>query len=415
MKKYIPLLIALFSMILFSILIIFVANINKTENLKKEKESEIEKEKEEEKIFELAYSDKRYLPYLEKAALEYEKKYGKTIKLKYRQSINYLENINEDSKDENAVDLFVMKSEDLQNAVLLGISEETNYKDIYSEKNYSKTAIDATSYLGKNYGYPLGFDTAILMYNKKVIKAEPKTITEISEFAASFDNANYPEVESVIKWDVTKIILNYHFIGAYLNLGGVEGDNPDIIDVDGDNIKNAAAFYQKLSQFFYINPEKDNDDLILENFYNGKIAYTFASVDSLKKGLESKEDIGYMPIPDMDKNLKSKPLSLTDLVMVNPFSDQKSEARKFAKFITYEMADEMYADAGIISTKLHKYKNEALNIFIKAYSNSAMLPKLMTTTDYWIKINNILEKIWTGSDVNEIFTKLKEELYLQIN
>ncbi len=417
-RKYLNVFVGLIVIILLTVVFINVAD-----KYKKDKISEDEKNADdaEETTIDIWYTYKGYESYLKELAAQYEKECGCKVRLTYYTSINYLDKISEASKNGNGPDLFIVSSEHLQNAVLLGIAEQNNYPDIFTTDNFYTKAIDNMTYLNKKYGYPLGFDTSVLLYNKKFVNTVPTSFDEIEEFANNFNNTEedtnqeFANIEAILRWDVSDFMYNYGFFGSYFSIGGSYGDDPKELSMNNDNAIAAGEYYKSLSQYFYAEISSSNYLLIIDDFLNEKIVYTIASSDIISKLSDREEAIGMMILPSLTNELDTSAISVTDLAIVNPFGDMKDEARKFAKMITFDKAEEMYEKCNIISTKRIDYDNSYINIFTGAYDKSSSLPKLMTTTDYWLKVNNVMYNIWNGNDVKTELDKLNSELDIQMH
>ena len=397
-----------------------------SQNYKQDKEKELESKKNEEeteKIFDVWYSYTGYEPFLKEAASRYEAKKGIKVRLTYYTTINYPDKIRSASSEGKGPDLFIVSDDSIQNVILLGVAEQNYYADLYNKENYSSKSIDATTYAGKQYGYPMGFETSVFAANRTFIDSMPTTFDDIKTFADNFNNSgdetedahDYSSVSSILKWDISDFLYNYGFLGSYLKVGGEYGDNPNNIDVNNEKAVLAGQYYYSLSQYFYTEAENSKYNDVMNEFFEGKIIYTIASSDIINRMSESELPIELSALPNLTNELTSAPVSKTDIMMVNPFADMKEEAREFAKFVTFDMAEEMYNLCNIISTKNIVYDNENLNVFIKAYEKSAGLPKLMTTSDYWLKVNNVLSNIWKGEDVSNQLSTLHDVLDKQIN
>ena len=78
----------------------------------------------------------------------------------------------------------------------------------------------------------------------------PKTIEELKGFSDIFEGAE--GVENIFRFDVSDIFYTYFFVGDYLNLGGIDGDNAGIVDIDNESVKEGLTIFQELAQFFAI-------------------------------------------------------------------------------------------------------------------------------------------------------------------
>ena len=166
----------------------------------------------------------------------------------------------------------------------------------------------------------------------------PKTFDGLLSFANEYDA---PEaVEGVFKWDVADIFYNYFFAGNYMNVGGPCSDNPEEVDIYNLDVIKAMQIYQSLNQFFSFEANDMKYASVIEEFMAGKMVYTTATSDIIKTLDAAKEegtftfDYGLVEIPNLNEELQSKNLSVTNTVVVNGFSDGKEDANKFASYLT---------------------------------------------------------------------------------
>ena len=247
----------------------------------------------------------------------------------------------------------------------------------------------------------------------------PATIDDIKEFA---DNYDAPEqVEGVFKWDVTDIFYNYFFIADAIDMGGEAGWNTEEIDIYNlEAIHNMRA-YQELNQFFSIDTNEIEYEAILEDFMAGKMVFTTATTDVVSRLEHAKEDglfaydYDIAPLPDIDENHKARSLSMTSCVVVNGYSDKKEAANDFAAFLTAEYNDILYARSGKASAARNvDYDYAALDRFAEEYAKSIPMPKMLETSNFWVKLEVLFSQVWNGADANEKLRSLSEEMKTQI-
>lgn len=280
------------------------------------------------------YADQSLTDFLVNAAVAFHDKYtGVRVVPVLVDSKDYLENINEASvKGERFPDLFLISNESLEKAYLAGLaSEVTDPGSAMADGRFSKGALDAVTYKGKYVGYPLSFETSVLLYNKTLLQnwadrlnsgeklqetegdgyeIDPETgepveadTTEVSENVAqtevsyqdfiptkvqdilNFADAYNPEegVESVFKWDVSDIFYNYFFVGNYMIVGGDSGDDQDNLSIYNFEAYKCLEVYQGLNQFFSIDAADSSAEDVLEDFIEGKIVYTIATSNAIAK------------------------------------------------------------------------------------------------------------------------------------
>lgn len=247
----------------------------------------------------------------------------------------------------------------------------------------------------------------------------PATIDDIREFA---DNYDAPEqVEGVFKWDVTDIFYNYFFVGGAVDMGGEAGWDTDRIDIYNLDAIHNMRTYQELSQFFSIDTNEITYDAILDEFMAGKMVFTTATTDAVER-LEQAGEEGLFtyeydiaPLPGIDENHGSRSLSMTSCVVVNGYGDRKEAANDFAAFVTSEYNDILYARSGKVSAaKDVNYDYAALDRFAQEYEKSVPMPKMLETSNFWVKLEVLFSQVWNGADANEKLKSLSEEMKTQV-
>ncbi|MCM1135083.1 MAG: sugar ABC transporter substrate-binding protein [Clostridium sp.] len=247
----------------------------------------------------------------------------------------------------------------------------------------------------------------------------PATIDDIREFA---DNYDAPEqVEGVFKWDVTDVFYNYFFVGDAIDMGGDAGWDTGKIDIYNlDAIHNMRA-YQELSQFFSIDTNEITYEAVLDEFMAGKMVFTTATTDAVARLEQAKReglfdyDYDIAPLPGIDENHKTRSLSMTSCVAINGYSKNKEAANDFAVFLTSEYNDILYARAGKVSAaKNVNYDYDALYKFEEEYEKSIPMPKMLETSNFWVKLEVLFSQVWNGADANEKLKALSEEMKTQV-
>ena len=253
----------------------------------------------------------------------------------------------------------------------------------------------------------------------RVEEALPKTIDDILAFADVYDAPE--QVEAIFKWDVSDIFYNYFFVGNYIDVGGVSGDRDDSINIYNEDAVRCMRVYQNLNQFFSIDTEEISYAGILQDFIDGKIVYTVVTTDALAKIEEAKEngefqyEYGTSLIPDVNEELASRSLSVTQCVVINGYSEQKDMANDFAVYLSCYNVDNLYDRTGKMPARTDVIlKNENAQAFVAEYEKSAPNPKMIGTSNYWVEMEIAFARIWVGNDANAELKSLSEKIMTQI-
>lgn len=426
----------------------------------------------------LWYTDEVLTSYLSSAAVTYNESHDVRIVPVLESGLEYLENINQASlSEENIPDMYILNHDSLEKAYLAGLAHEIEPGDgISLEDAYMETGLYAATYKDKVIAYPFYFETSSLLYNKTyleemarnqlqaeadVLAAEeaqanapetgssdeeiesiavtdteevqideqqvqqraaqilPSTLEDIKTFADSYDAPE--QVEAVFKWDVTDIFYNYFFIGNAINMGGEAGWDISRIDIYNEAAIDSMRAYEELNQFFSIDTSQITYESVIDEFISGKLVFTVATTDVVSRLEQAKEDglfaydYGVTLTPDINEDMKTRSLSMTQCVVVNGYSEHQEEANDFAHFLTTEYNDILYARTGKVSAaKDVDYGYEALDEFAREYENSISMPKMIETSNFWVQLEVTFSQVWNGADANEMLKELSEQIMQQI-
>ncbi len=245
----------------------------------------------------------------------------------------------------------------------------------------------------------------------------PSTIEDILAFADQYDA---PEnVENIFLWDVTDIFYNYFFSGAYMNVGGVHGDDETIIEIYNEDTIECLTVYQRLHQFFSIESKESSYEQVLNSFVEGKTIFTIATTDAIEV-LENAENrsftYGVAMLPGIDASHEAGGLSTTSCVVINGYSENASLANEFAGYLVYDYADTLYERTHKMPAVLGQddYVEDVFDRIRAVYRESVPLPKILEISNFWIQVELAYTRIWDGADVNETLRLLSEQMKTQI-
>lgn len=426
----------------------------------------------------LWYTDEALTAYLSSAAVTYNESHEVRIVPVLESGLEYLENINRASlSGENVPDLYLLSHDSLEKAYLAGLAHEVEPGEDFSlEDTYMETGLNAAAYKDKIIAYPFYFETSSLLYNKtyleemareqlqteadllageaaqanapaagssqeeaesveaadmeetqiseqqiqqRVEEILPSTLEDIKTFADSYDAPD--QVETVFKWDVTDIFYNYFFIGSAIEMGGEAGWDTSRIDIYNEAAITSMRAYEELNQFFAIDTSEIDYESVIDEFISGKLVFTVATSDVVSRLEQAKEDglfdyeYGITQTPDINEEMGTRSLSVTQCVVVNGYSQHQEEANDFARFLTSEYMDILYARTGKVSAaKNVDYGYEALTEFAREYEASISMPKMIETSNFWVQLEVMFSQVWNGADANEMLKELSEQIMRQV-
>lgn len=397
------------------------------------------------------YTNDRMTSYYNNVASVYNQSHrGANIVPRLVSASEYLEHVYQSSVEgENYPDLYVVTSDVMEKAYLSGVTLPVEEESEVSAA-FPQVAIEAASYDGTLLGYPLYFDTSTLVYNKTLLEeialdqfriqaaaegAEnpeevevtqeqiaglvelmiPETIDELITFA---NNLEAPEgMETVFKWNINDVFFNYFYLGAYAELSEKQ------INIYNENTAACMEVFKHVTEYFYMDAETVSTESILQEFMEGKVLFTILDSESALKlevaNAEGKVDFvyDYALLPDPSDALQGRPMSVTNVVVINGYTEYSDTANDFARFLTIESegTQQMYEKTGYIPANDQTAAATNMEqIFKQEYEKSITIPNSIVTSNFWILLENAFNEIWDGADAQTTLESVENQLKNQI-
>lgn len=370
---------------------------------------QLEVEKMQQAGLDIWYSDDKYTSYLSAAAAEFEKTNDVEIRINLVSSGDYLQQIAKQSiatSEAVTPDLFIVKENLLENAYTAGLTVE-NTSDRYTEENFAKTALDSVSYRGKKIAYPLCFQTSCMLYRSDIFAEEPKSVEQIinTDISLYIENG----VEKTLDFNTQNSLIEYAFVGKYIDIGGNAGDDKDSFILDENMLSQAVMFFQSAVTNVGIVPEALDESVVFD-YAEGKTLSLIISTDYLplfiSQSKQAEKAYKIIKVPRLTDTIESKNSSNTDVVVVNGLSLNQELAGAFAEFLTCDYAKNLYK-----LSKLYPACHEAgadideFEAVYNIYRESVTFPKIMQAEDFSFKLNELFDKIVNGKDITQSVTE----------
>ena len=320
----------------------------------------------------LWYTDDSLTDYLNNKALDFYNATDVRVETKLVSGLEYLEAINQASlsDEETTPDVYILSNDSLEKAYLAGLATPINNTKILEDSTlFSQAARNAVSYHGNYVGYPLYFETSALLYNKTYLNqiaaeaglenADSLIPSSIADILTIADQYSTPEnVEYFFRWDVSDIFYNYFFIGNYISVGGDAGDDKSHIDIYNTQSIASLKVYQEMNQFFSIDTKESSYDSVIQEFLDGKTIYTIVTSDCLKRLEEASGkgefdyEYGIAKLPDINQDMITRGMSVTNALVINGYSEQKDIANQFVEFLSEQGSEDLYEMTGKLPARL---------------------------------------------------------------
>lgn len=391
------------------------------------------------------YTDAKLNEFMLEAAEEYKAETGIAVNAQLISAVDYIEKISDATFiEENGPDLFVAGSDLLQKALYAGIVDDQVTYSEGERENIPEKAFHAATCNGKLIGYPFYFESCFLLYNQYYAQDWPRNIEQILEYADSFETSAVTEkVQNIFKWDVSDIFYNYFFIGDYVELGGPYGDDKAQLKLSEGNVIESLKYYQSLNEFFAIDEETVHSEDVIQEFIDGKIVFTIAKTDAIARlekaiadgeipeyQVETVQDeagnevparevdsfYGVGDIPNLNDELHTRGLSVTNSIVVNSYSPYRTYANDFAHYVSYEKAERLYEKTGKVSVCKNVIAgNENWERIMAQYDGSVEIPKIIEMSNYWILMEIAFANIWNGADIETEIEEVVQQVNMQMS
>ncbi|MDE5777931.1 MAG: extracellular solute-binding protein [Lachnospiraceae bacterium] len=378
------------------------------------------------------YTNEEDQNWLDAAANDFEKEFGVKVKLVYYDGVSLMDDLNQASQTGDGPEVYLLGNDQLELAANSGMAEENTYiNDALWKDKYPEVAKNAVTYQGKQYGYPVYFDTYCLVYDAKLLQTAPASIDDILDFLDAYEDTG--STKAVFRWDVADPYINTMFLASYANLFGENGDDATAFQINSEQSVAAMEYFQSLSAYLWMNKDNISHDTIMRRIQDGTLVLGLCKSDILptlyemqsgkisgnadNEGEENPEETDYKIsyVPSLTKEMTSAPFSTTYNAFVNPYGADTSLGNLFSMFLSCGYADRQFAGNGKLPVIDQKDSFDELQRIIYAqYLNSKPVPKVMVLGDYLTEGGIAFDAIWSGEDAKEqldaLQTKMEEKI-----
>ncbi len=336
------------------------------------------------------YEDASYRDFFEDAARRFYDRTRIKVVAECRDTIDYIGDIYDKTMQDDAFpDGYLIAGDNLEEAYLYGLVS-VNEEEL-SGTGAAEAAVAAASYDGKALGYPLAFRTSLFVYQNGYFQTPPDSIQAIIDYAR--ENEPGENVEYLLEWDVNDAFFDFPFISNSVTFDKTQ---PEVMEVryDEEMYQKDLDFFEEILGSFSVDAGTVSTESILDNFLAGRTLCALIDTDSLKY-LEG-YDYSVIQIPRLNEELSARPCAITDLLVVNEFSEHKEEAADFASFVTVEMAGELYEKTGHYSVIMRETPDAVEKTAFDAYGSAVPVPDSQDAKDFWVSLEETILQYFEG-------------------
>lgn len=373
------------------------------------------------------YTDLGDQRWLAERALDFEKEYGIKVELVYYDGAQLFNDINQANQNGVGPDMYIMGNDQLEFAVTGGMAEEnTAFDDAFWQDNYPETAKKAFNYKGKQYGYPIYFDTYCLVYDANLLTTAPASIDDILAFLDEYEDTG--STKAVFRWDVADPYIDSMFVASYADIFGENGDDITSFSINGEQEVKAMEYFQSLSAYLWMDKTNISHDTVMNRIKEGTLVLGLCKSDILPvlyemqgstSAIQSGDEttnykVSY--VPSLTAELSSTCYSTTYGAFINLYGNNEAGGNMFAMYLAYEDQERQFAGNGKLPVMNQKYHfDEMQTVMYAQYQNSKPVPKTMLLGDYLMESAIAFDAIWGGSNAKEELDKLQGVMEEKLN
>ena len=305
----------------------------------------------------------------------------------YQDSMDYMDAVyTATMQGETFPDIYMIGSDELEEAYLYGLAAENTASDIY-ESTVASNAVTASTYKEKMYAYPLSYNTCLFVYKNGYFETEPETLQAIIDY--SIDNEPPENVQYLLEWDVNDAFYDFPFISNSVSFVKDEVETMQV-NYDEDLYNEDLEFFSQILESFSIDAATVTEESVISDFNEGKTICAIVDSDSLAK-LEG-TDHEIRELLALNDTLQTSSAALTDLVVVNDFSGKKENAADVAEYVTLTMSGELHGLGGHYSVKLSEDADEREQTAYQAYENAIPVPNSQDAKEFWVTLKETISQ-----------------------
>ncbi len=262
----------------------------------------------------------------------------------------------------------------------------------------SKEAMNAVTYNGVVYGYPITAESMSIMYDKREISAE-----ELSSFDKLLASGKK------IAWQMTGDDVGYYTSGLYTDavIFGEDGkDSTKVNLATSKAVDNVYSFFHDYGSCF-IDATPEAAVSYVSNGTAGAVALVSSPfiLASMKTALG--DNLGIAKLPTINGE-SQRPFSGYKAYAVSRYSKNGVIAQDICNFLTsYDSMNWRLVKAGYLPAcpldatediKESISESEEAQIFASSLADSFTMPNIPKMQDYWRPMNNATTKFWNEKD-----------------
>lgn len=318
-------------------------------------------------------------------------------------------------------DVFVQPHDGVAVAASSGLILEMDYYTDYIKENFVSSAVDAVTYDGVVYAFPLSMKTIALFYNKALVEKPVTTWEEMRAFAKEYNDPS--QNKFAILWQAVEPYYAHGFLGGYgYEMFGENHNDKTQLGWDSPEALEGMKFFETLREIYPVNSADATWDAMNSMFSAGEAPYVLTGPWSISDFAKAGVDFGVTCLPLLPNGQHPVTLSTVDTVCISSYTEYPDAAMLLAKFLTDEEAMTLLYEtkteipASIIGQQFEfVVSDEHLKGVLEQAAYSLPMPYIPEMANVWSPYQKAFTAVWDKIQTPEDALKTaREEFYSSI-
>lgn len=318
-------------------------------------------------------------------------------------------------------DVFVQPHDGVAVAASSGLILEMDYYTDYIKENFVSSAVDAVTYEGAVYAFPLSMKTIALFYNKALVAEPVTTWDEMRAFAKDYNDPS--QNKFAILWQAVEPYYAHGFLGGYgYEMFGENHDDKTQLGWDSPEALEGMQFFETLREIYPVNSADATWDAMNSMFSAGEAPYVLTGPWSISDFSKAGVDFGVTCLPLLPNGRHPVTLSTVDTVCISSYTEYPDAAMLLAKFLTDEDAMTLLYEtkteipASIIGQQFDFVAaDEHLKGVLEQAAYSLPMPYIPEMSNVWSPYQKAFTAVWDKLQTpEEALNTAREEFYSSI-
>ncbi len=339
------------------------------------------------------YDDASYDTYFKEMAVNYYQKTGVLVELNYVDAMDYVGEIyHATMKEEDFPDAYLLSGEELEKAHLYGVAgENRNASDFIG--SVAENAVIASKCHDKMFGYPLSFNVCLLAYNNQYFETAPESLQALIDY--SDDNEPDENVQYLLEWDAYDPFFGFLFVSDSVRLNTYE---VGVLEATYNEslLEQSMLFLEESLASFSLPLDTVTEESVISDVLNGVTLCAIVDSDSIKELQNSSYNIA--EFPRLNAELDAQSAALTDMILVNDYTEKAEAAGAFAKYLTLDNYANVWEMTGHYPVQLQAGVDEKAQMAYHAYENAILAPNSQDAGGFWVHIKDMITEVIKEQD-----------------